>query len=137
MLVFNWNSIYRTAKGNPVEILRIFKMLAYKEIPKNRGDPIYKYHSKTFKGTSFVYNDTGLASIVWQQDPMNVAVYIALASRRSLGEYMTQGTLTLPLLHLPAAATRGRIEGNPLLYIKDDNLHFKLEELSLGEAKWR
>ena len=43
MLLYNWNRIFETCKGSPSEIVRVFKMLVDKQLPRNKYDKLYKY----------------------------------------------------------------------------------------------
>ena len=54
MFFYDWAKIYDASKGNVVEIVRIFRMIVEKQVPKNKYDPIYRYSQKDFSGISFM-----------------------------------------------------------------------------------
>ena len=131
MIKYNWEKIYREAKGDSVSILTIIHLLTYKRIPASRKDKTYKYFGKAFLGDSFLCNPRQLLVERRNYSNQEAAEYIAVASYRNYFEFMQSGKTTLELLHLPVDTTI--VNRNRLLQIKDGLVHFKFED----NANWR
>ena len=128
MFLFNWNKIYDEANGSVTEIRRIFKMLVEKEIPNNRYDKIYRYADKDFKGTSFLAHPDVLLYNSYMYDSREICQYLALASIRSLADYLAFGKTTVDLLEIPIS--HELYYDNRLLYTDNGELHFLYEEVN-------
>jgi hypothetical protein len=126
MLLYDWNKIFAKTGSNPVEIVRVLKMLVEKQIPYNRYDKIYKYYDTDFSGECFLIHPDVLLFNSYKYSYRDVCIYIALASRRSYAEYKATGKRTLDLLHLPEEPII--FEDYSLLYIENDEIHFLYEE---------
>jgi hypothetical protein len=126
MLLFNWKKIYKETEGSSVEILRVLEMLHKKEVPWNRYDPIYKYSKKSFSGDSFLINPDILLEQAFRFEKKEIAVYVALAARRKLADYIAFNRKTLSVRHAPKLIKL--IEDNRLLYIANGQIHFIYEE---------
>jgi|TARA_B100001093_G_scaffold82061_1_gene73457 hypothetical protein len=131
MIKYNWEKIYREAKGDSVSILTIIHLLTYKRIPASRKDKTYKYFGKSFLGGSFLCNPRQLLAERRNYSNKEAAEYIAVASYRNYFEFMQSGKTTLELLHLPVDTTI--VNRNRLLHLKDGLIHFEFED----NAKWR
>ena len=131
MIKYNWEKIYREAKGDSVSILTIIHLLTYKRIPASRKDKTYKYFGKSFLGDSFLCNPRQLLVERRSYSNKDAAEYIAVASYRNYFEFMQSGKTTLELLHLPVDTTI--VNRNRLLHLKDGLIHFEFED----NAKWR
>lgn len=115
--------------GRPSEIVRIIKMLTYKNIPYNRKDPIYKYSDIDFSGTSFLLNPELLFYNAYKHDVKDIALYLSLASVRQYPEYIINGDLTLPLIKSPVENPQEFfIDPDSLLFVKDQRIHLIYEE---------
>ena len=127
MFLFNWNKIFNEANGSVTEINRIFKMLVQQQAPNNRYDKIYKYSNKDFSGESFLVHPDVLLFNDYQYDSREICQYLALASLRSLADYLAFGTTTVNLLEIPVSSEL--YYDNRLLYVQDGFLHFVFEEV--------
>ena len=127
MFLFNWNKIFSEADGNLREINLIFKMLVERQIPLNKYDKIYKYTNMDFTGVSFLVHPEVLLYNQYKYDNREVCQYLALASIRSLADYLAFGTTTVDLMEVPISSEL--YYDNRLLYIENDSLHFLYEEV--------
>ena len=120
------------ADGNPKNIILMVAIITYKltcpSKRKKRGNVIF--YNANLDGTSFLMNPELLLKNEIGASFREMAEYVGLASYRSYGDYAMNGTLTLPVYH--NNMERDKIERNPLLHIKNDNIHFKLEETING-----
>jgi len=128
MFLFNWNKIYNEANGSVTEVRRIFKMLVERQIPNNRYDKIYKYADKDFTGESFLLHPDVLLFNAYKYDSREICQYLALASIRSLADYLAYGTTTVDLLEVPVS--HELYYDNRLLHAEDGKLHFLYEEVN-------
>jgi|TARA_B110000977_G_scaffold45963_1_gene62432 hypothetical protein len=126
MLLFNWKKIYEETEGSTSEILNVLEMLHYKKIPYNRYDSLYKYRNTSFSGDSFLANPGILLEHSFRYTPKEIAIYVALASRRKLADYIAFNRRTLSSRHAPNLTEI--INTNRLLYIEDGSIHFIYEE---------
>ena len=127
MFLFNWKKIYKETDGSISKCLEVLDMMVYKKIPYNSYDPIYKYRNKDFSGDSFLLQPEILLENSFRFEPKEVAIYVALAARRKLADYLAFGEKTLSIRHAPQLTNL--IEENSLLYIDEVNrIHFVYEE---------
>ena len=126
MFLFNWKKIYNEAEGSSVKCLEILDMMVYKKVPYNSYDPIYKYRNKSFSGDSFLLQPEILLENSFRFEPREVAIYVALAARRKLADYLAFGEKNLSVRHAPQLNTL--IEENRLLYMEGNKIHFVYEE---------
>jgi len=131
MIKYNWEKIFREAKGDSVSILTIIHLLTYKRIPASRKDKTYKYFGKSFLGDSFLLNPRQLLAERKYYSNKEAAEYIAVASYRNYFNYKQTGKTTLELLHLPVETTI--VNRNRLLRIDNGLVHFLFED----NANWR
>ena len=131
MIKYNWEKIYREAKGDSVSILTIIHLLTYKRIPASRKDKTYKYFGKSFLGDSFLLNPRQLLAERKYYSNKEAAEYIAVASYRNYFNYKQTGKTTLELIHLPVETTI--VNRNRLLRIDNGLVHFLFED----NANWR
>jgi len=129
MFLYDWPKIYDAADGRVVEIVRIFRMLAYKQVPQNRKDPIYKYSQKDFKGVSFMLHPDLLLHHAYKYSYREIAQYISLCSLRSVVEFSATYKLTLDLLLVPGLEPEQTINNNRLLELEEDQVLFLYEEV--------
>tara|TARA_B110000495_G_scaffold192223_1_gene196127 strand:+ start:1397 stop:1798 length:402 start_codon:yes stop_codon:yes gene_type:complete len=128
MFLFDWQKVYDSADGNIFRCNLIMAMLVQKQTPRNKFDPIYRYYQKDFTGTSFMLHPDVLLYYAYKYSTRDIAIYFALASLRSLPDYMVSQKLTLDLLHLPVDPES--ITDNRLLRIEGENVHFLYEEVT-------
>ena len=126
MVLFNWKKIYREAQGSTVKCVEILDMITYKKVPFNSYDPLYRYRNKNFSGDSFLLQPEILLENGFRYSPKEIAVYVAVASRRKLADYVAFGEKTLSINHAPQV--NKLIEDNRLLYIEGNEIHFVYEE---------
>ena len=127
MILYNWSKIFALTQGIPNEVLRVIQMITFKEIPKNKIDPIYKYMDINWSGMSFLYHPEVLCSYAPLHMKKDIAVYIALASLRSYNDFKIMGKLTLDLDLCPVDPGLF-ITDNKLFTIDDSDIHFNYEE---------
>ena len=101
MVLFNWKKIYQEAQGSTVKCVEIIDMITYKKVPFNSYDPLYRYRNKNFSGDSFLLQPEILLENGFRYSPREIAVYIAVASRRKLADYVAFGEKTLSINHAP------------------------------------
>ena len=128
MVLFDWQKIYRAAKGKPSLCVKIFCAHATKRIPDSNKDPMSKYATKNFSGGSFLVNPEDFITNLFRYTPKEAAAYLALASLRNLGEYVEYNKTSLDKLHIVVDSEI--IKQNRLLYMLNDQLHFIYEEVN-------
>ena len=135
MLLYNWKKIKKESNGNVKDILTILHILIYKLPPVNRHDRIYKFWQKSFHGHSFLINPEPLFIQRRRYSDSEIAQYAGIASLRNYYEYQNTKDTTLDLFLF--TGNQDIIENNRLLWIEDDSIHFKFEEITKGEIKWQ
>ena len=126
MFLFNWKKIYQASGGSSAACVEILDMIYYKKVPYNKYDSLYKYRNDEFSGDSFLLQPGILLEQAFRFESKELAVYIALAARRKLADYIAFGTKTLSVRHAPKLTQL--IEDNRLLYIQNGEIHFIYEE---------
>jgi hypothetical protein len=135
MLLYNWKKIKKESNGNVKDILTILHILTYKLPPVNRHDRIYKFWQKSFHGHSFLVNPEPLFIQRRRYSDSEIAQYAGIASLRNYYEYQNTKDTTLDLFLF--TGNQDIIENNRLLWIEEDSIHFKFEEINKGEIKWQ
>ncbi len=135
MLFYNWKKIKKESNGNVKDILTILHILTYKLPPVNRHDRIYKFWQKSFHGHSFLVNPEPLFIQRRRYSDSEIAQYAGIASLRNYYEYQNTKDTTLDLFLF--TGNQDIIESNRLLWIEEDSIHFKFEEITKGEIKWQ
>lgn len=135
MLLYNWKKIKKESNGNVKDILTILHILTYKLPPVNRHDRIYKFWQKSFHGHSFLVNPEPLFIQRRRYSDSEIAQYAGIASLRNYYEYQNTKDTTLDLFLF--TGNQDIIESNRLLWIEEDSIHFKFEEINKGEMKWQ
>jgi len=128
MFLFDWQKVYDSAEGNVSRCNMIMEMLIYKQTPKNKYDLIYKFSRMDFSGHSFLLHPDVLLYHSYKYSTRDVSIYYALASIRSLPDYMVSRKITLDLIHLPVDLES--ITDNRLLRVEDGDIHFLYEEVT-------
>jgi|TARA_B100000809_G_C14930717_1_gene456806 hypothetical protein len=128
MFLFDWKKIYNVTEGNIYHCNLVMEMLIKKSVPKNKYDPIYRFFEMDFHGHSFMLHPDLLLYHSYKYPVRDISVYYALASLRSLPEYIVSQKITLDLLHLPVGLDL--IIDNRLLTIDYDSIHFLYEEVT-------
>jgi hypothetical protein len=128
MFLFDWQKVYDSAEGNVSRCNMIMEMLIYKQTPKNKYDRIYKFSRMDFSGHSFLLHPDVLLYHSYKYSTRDISIYYALASIRSLPDYMVSRKITLDLIHLPVDLES--ITDNRLLRIEGGDIHFLYEEVT-------
>lgn len=128
MFLFDWQKVYDSAEGNVSRCNMIMEMLIYKQTPKNKYDRIYKFSRMDFSGHSFLLHPDVLLYHSYKYSTSDISIYYALASIRSLPDYMVSRKITLDLIHLPVDLES--ITDNRLLRIEGGDIHFLYEEVT-------
>lgn len=126
MLLYNWKKILRKSGGSSKRILLILTSMTYKQLPRNRYDPLYKYYDIDFSGNSFLVNPHSLLYYRYKYKDKEIADYVGLASFRNTGEYLATGKLTLDLAHSPLG--KDALNKNRLLRVEGNDIHFYFED---------
>ena len=129
MLLFDWKKVYDTAQGDISTCNLIMEMLVKKSIPRNKYDPIYRFSQRNFSGSSFLVHPEFLVHHSYKYTKKELCVYYALASLRSLPEYLASNKTTLESLHCPVPLDD--IKDNRLLIVDDEEITFIYEEVTL------
>ena len=127
MFLYNWKKIFETCEGNAIEMVRVLKMLTFKQIPKNKYDKIYRYSTIDFRGESFLVHPDVLLCNEPKYGYKDICIYAAIASLRPYADYVAYGKTTLDLLHLPIDPFIF-LQNFSLLRVIGDQIHFKYEE---------
>ena len=133
MFLFDWPKIYDASKGNVVEIVRIFRMIVEKQIPKNKYDPIFRYSQKDFSGISFMLHPDVLLHHSFKYKYREVAQYISLCALRSAADFISTQDPSLETVLMPGLSPERIIENNRLLEIDEDRVYFRYEEVNPKE----
>lgn len=137
MLLYDWGRIFTAAEGNPNTCIQIVKMMTYKEVPKNKYDPIYRFSQTNFSGSSFLVHPDVLLYHSYRYHSRDIAIYLAMASLRSFGEYKVNGKVTVDILSCPINPFEHLEEPQSrLLYIENDQIHFLYEEVPTEKNQW-
>ena len=135
MILYNWKKIKKEANSSVPDILTILHILTYRLPPVNRKDRIYKYWQKSFYGNSFLVNPEPLFIQRRLYSDKEIAQYAGIASLRNYFDYQSRKDTTLDLFHY--TGEEDILNQNRLLWIKDDRIHFKFEEIkNLKELEW-
>jgi hypothetical protein len=133
MFLFDWPKIYDASKGNVVEIVRIFRMIVEKQIPKNKYDPIFRYSQKDFSGISFMLHPDVLLYHSFKYKYREVAQYISLCALRSAADFISTQDPSLEMVLMPGLSPEKIIEDNRLLQIDEGRVYFRYEEVNPKE----
>ena len=125
--------IYDASQGSVIEIVRIFRMIVEKQIPKNKHDPIYRYSQKNFSGISFMLHPDVLLYHSFKYKYREIAQYISLCALRSSADFISTQDPSLDVILLPGLDPEKIIENNRLLIIDEDKVYFRYEEVNPKE----
>jgi hypothetical protein len=133
MFFYDWPKIYDASQGSVIEIVRIFRMIVEKQIPKNKHDPIYRYSQKNFSGISFMLHPDVLLYHSFKYKYREIAQYISLCALRSSADFISTQDPSLDVILLPGLDPEKIIENNRLLIIDEDKVYFRYEEVNPKE----
>ena len=135
MIFYNWKKILKESNGSVSDILTILDILTFRKLPVNRKDRRFKFWQKSFHGESYLLQPEALFIQRARYSDKEIAQYAGIASLRSLFAYNSTKDTTLDLLHYNGK--QDIINNNRLLWIENDRIHFKFEEItSLKELEW-
>jgi hypothetical protein len=132
MLLFDWKKIFNATQGDPIEIVRVLRMLVLKQVPTTKYDKIYFYSQLNFSGENFLLHPELLLFHSHKHGYRDIAIYTAMASLRPLADYHAYGTVTLDPLYAPEEVLK-YVDENRLLSMKDGKIHFLYERSPLPE----
>ena len=133
MFFYDWPKIYDASQGSVIEIVRIFRMIVEKQIPKNKYDHIYRYSQKNFSGISFMLHPDVLLYHSFKYKYREIAQYISLCALRSSADFISTQDPSLDVILLPGLDPEKIIENNRLLIIDEDKVYFRYEEVNPKE----
>ena len=135
MVFYNWKKILKESNGKVGDILTILDILTYKKLPVNRKDRRFRFWQKSFHGDSFLLQPEALLVQRARYSDKEIAQYAGIASLRNYFDYQSRKNTTLDLMHY--TGNENIINQNRLLWIENDRVHFKFEEIkNLKELKW-
>ena len=135
MIFYNWKKIRKETNGKVGDIVTILYILTYrKEPPINRNDRRFKFWTKSFHGDSFLLNPEPLLIQRNRYSDVEIAQYAGIASLRNHFDYRSKKDTTLDLLHY--TGKEDILIKNRLLWVENDRIHFKFEEVTNGEMLW-
>lgn len=130
MLFFDWKKIHRQSGNSSKRIVSILDVIVRKNdnrtIARNKYDPMWRYGSMDFSGTSYLIHPHPLLQYRYKWKDKEIADYIGLASFRNFAEYKVTGESTLDLVLCPLG--QDAINKNRLLRIEKDKIHFLYED---------
>ena len=133
MFFYDWPKIYNASQGSVIEIVRIFRMIVEKQIPKNKYDPIYRYSQKNFSGISFMLHPDVLLYHSFKYKYREIAQYISLCALRSSVDFISTQDPSLDVILLPGLNPEKIIENNRLLMLDENKVYFRYEEVNPKE----
>ena len=133
MFFYDWPKIYDASQGSVIEIVRIFRMIVEKQIPKNKYDPIYRYSQKNFSGISFMLHPDVLLYHSFKYKYREIAQYISLCALRSSVDFISTQDPSLDVILLPGLNPEKIIENNRLLMLDENKVYFRYEEVNPKE----
>jgi hypothetical protein len=133
MFFYDWPKIYNASQGSVIEIVRIFRMIVEKQIPKNKYDSIYRYSQKNFSGISFMLHPDVLLYHSFKYKYREIAQYISLCALRSSADFISTQDPSLDVILLPGLNPEKIIENNRLLMLDENKVYFRYEEVNPKE----
>ena len=127
MIRFNWKKVYTVAEGSSSKAVDIIHYITFKPIPKNDYDFLVKKLGLIdWVGDSFLLNPQAIFENRHLYKDKDIAEYVALASMRSLSEYLVTKRKTLSERDCPVNTKE--LTNNKLLTISGGEIYFKWEE---------
>lgn len=124
MIQFNWSRVKKLSAGSNTEIIKIMSAITWPtNIPTRQQKRLNPYYWKDFEGLSFLLEPEKLLTKKYEIPVKEIVEYIALASRRSLAEYLLTKDTTLDIRLAPFIP-----EKNQLLTITKTTVQFKYEQ---------
>lgn len=127
MIHYDLQKIIEISKRNPYKIIKILNYITYKQIPTNFYDfELRQYQKTNWMGESFLLNPEALLEVEPMYPINKVMQYIALASKRAIGEFILYRELRLN--RVISITPIDKLKDNPLLTITKDFIEFNLEK---------
>lgn len=124
MIQFDWQRVKRLANGSNIELIKVMSAITWPEAaPTRQQKRLNPYYWKDYEGISFLVEPEKLLIKKYELPVKDIVEYIALASKRSLAEYLLTGDTTLDIRLAPFIP-----ETNQLLTISNNAVHFKYEQ---------
>jgi len=126
MIFFNWETMSRIAEGDPKNIILMVAILTY-NLTCHKRDPMKDiFYAADLRGDSYLLHPEKLLQNEKDVSMKYMAEYVGLASYRRRIDFQLMKDTTLSVYH--NHMDRDKIEKNPLLFVRDNRIHFKLEE---------
>jgi hypothetical protein len=130
MIKFSWKKINDKLDWNAYSVLEYFYLLHQLPIPPFLRNPIPK-NVKEFarapleQGPCFIVNSHVLLGRA--KNPNELYMYLELASKRNIFDYLVRGVKHLPVALVPEYQLEW-VKLNPMLKIENENVYFKYEQ---------
>jgi len=126
VIFYDWETMAKLAKGDPKNIIVMVARLTYNLTchSSNRQKDIF--YKSDISGDSYLLNPELLLKNENAASLRHMVEYIGLASYRRYADYQMTGDSSLSIHHCRMKIEN--IEKNPLLIVRNDKIHFKLEE---------
>lgn len=124
-LFFSLEKLERISKGSDLAFLK--NLETYFNI-KCKGYPKYG-NFKSLAGNAYLLNAQPLFNITI--DPAYIVQYVRLAARRDYTHLALFNSISLDISFYPEIDFN-KLRGNPLLTLKQNQLHFKFEDIYYG-----
>lgn len=121
MFKYNWKCLYRCCDYNCDTVMDILTYYAGKKLNKAATKRIYKI-AKCNK-TAFIFDLKGLINDTTATNS-DKCVYLQLASKRNLAEYLFHQDHTLPI-ELASVEDVDKLNRNPLIEVINNKIYFK------------
>ena len=136
MILYNWKKILKETNGSVKDVMVILDILTHRIPPSNYYDPKFKFWTKKWGGRSYLLNPEALFIQRNLYSDREIVEYAGVASFRNYNNYVRTKDTTLDLIMYPLS--EDIITNNRLLWIEDDKIHFKFEEITDNkELKWQ
>lgn len=123
MIQYDWERVKAQAKGKARNVILIMSAITWPSgMPTKQQKRNNPYYWKDFDGMSFLLEPEKLLVKKYELPIKDIVEYIALASRRSLAEYLLRGAKSLDIRLAPYVPSN-----NQLLTIINNEVQFKYE----------
>lgn len=130
MIKFSWKKINDKFDWNATSVLEYFYLKHGMEVPAYLGRKVPEKVKKAARlpyesGPCFIINSE--AVLREAKSPNDLYLYLELASKRNVFDYMIRGVKHLPLALVPKYLVEW-VEISPIMKIETDNVYFKYEQ---------
>jgi|SaaInl7_135m_RNA_FD_contig_123_13878_length_18446_multi_7_in_0_out_2_9 hypothetical protein len=130
LIFYNWERMAYLANGDPKNIILMVARLTYRLSCPSRNPQKSIFYKSNLNGDSYLLNPRLLLKNENTVSFKHMAEYVGLASYRRYNDYKMTNESTLLLYQNKMKIAN--IKTNPLLTIRDNKIHFKLEEIKNG-----